>query len=165
MAGLESIEHLRAVEWGRDYLWDARLIGVGGHFTDWFPSTNVTENLATLNNHTFEGFLSSYSVPLNSSEFTIELSFLDDIDHTITHWLTDWINNGILNGGAYLTPADSAKRMLQVRKKHPDQKVISDTVYWVIPDGSLDFHGTSESGSHEYSMTFKVLGVHYSKGH
>ena len=129
-----------------------------GPFTDWFPATNVTESLATVNSHTFEGFISSYSVPLNGSELAVELSFLDDIDHSVTDWIKDWINNGILNGGSHISTAQSAMRMLQVRKLLPDMSVKSDTIYWVIPEGTLDYVGTSESGSHEYSMTFKLLG-------
>lgn len=157
-----TIENLRAIEWARDYLWDARFMGQGssiGPFTNWFPATGVTENLATANNHTFEGFLSSYSVPLSSAEFTIDLMFLDDVTHSITDWLSDWINNGILNNGQYITTADKAMRMLQIRKLKPDMTVKTDTTYWVIPEGNMDFEGTSESGSHEYSMSFKVLGV------
>jgi len=171
MASFEplTIEQIRSVEWGQNHLWDAKLFDVdnGGPkgFTKWFPATTVTENLATLNNHTFEGFLSSYSVPLNSGEFTIALGFLDNADHSIINWITDWINNGILNGGKYVTTANEAKRALQIRKFNAQHELLSNTIYWVIPDGNLDFEGSSESGSHEYSVTFKVLGVFKHTGH
>jgi hypothetical protein len=177
MAGFTPlhIEDLRSIEWSKDHLWDARLFDVKstsqggggdiGKFTKWFPATTVDENLATLNNHTFEGFLSTYSVPLNSSEFTITLGFYDDEQHSIVHWLTNWINNGILNGGKYVTTANEAKRSLQIRKFTAQHKIISNTIYWVIPDGELNFEGSSESGIHEYSMTFKVLGVFHHSGH
>lgn len=164
-----SMEQIRSVDFAQDHLWDARLMDSGengiGRFTDWFPATSVVENLATLNNHEFEGFLSTYSVPLNSSEFTVDLSFYDDVEHSISYWITDWINNGILNGGKGITPAAQSKRLLEIRKFNAQHELLSHTIYWVIPDGSLDFEGHSEAGSHEYNMTFKVLGIQYSKGH
>lgn len=164
-----NIEQMRSVDFAQDHLWDARLMDNNknpiGQFTDWFPATSVVENLATINNHEFDGFLSSYSVPLNSSEFTIDLSFYDDMDHSITYWLTDWINNGILNGGKYVSTAQTARRLLQIRKFNAQHELLSNTIYWVVPDGALDFEGSSEAGSHEYSMTFKVLGIQFSKGH
>lgn len=163
MSAVITIENLRAVEWARDYLWDARLMSVNGRgmgpFTNWFPASGVTETTAILNNHNFEGYLSSYSVPLNGSEFTIQLTFLDDISHSITNWISDWINIGILNGGAYVSTAQTAMRALQIRKLNHDMKVKSDIIYGVIPEGALEFEGSSESGSHEYSMSFKVLNA------
>ncbi|MDK1290206.1 hypothetical protein [Pseudoalteromonas umbrosa] len=172
MAKLENplkMEHLRSVDFAQDHLWDAKLMDKNknpiGRFTDWFPATSVVENLATLNNHEIEGFISTYSVPLSSSEFTIDLSFYDDVEHSITYWISDWINNGILNGGQAISTAESAKRLLQIRKFTAQHELLSDKIYWVIPDGPLDFEGHSEAGSHEYNMTFKVLGVHTSVGH
>lgn len=164
-----NIEQIRSIDFAQDHLWDARLMDSNknpiGQFTDWFPATSVIENLATLNSHEFEAYMSSYSVPLNGGEFTIDLSFLDDVNHSITHWLTDWINNGILNGGKYVSTAQASRRLLQIRKFNAQHELLSNTIYWVTPDGTLDFEGHSEAGSHEYSMTFKVLGIQYSKGH
>ncbi|TMP46314.1 hypothetical protein CWB96_00335 [Pseudoalteromonas citrea] len=158
-----SMETIRSVDWAKDYLWDVRLIAKDntgpGQFTKWFPATRVRESLASISSYTFDAFTSSFSVPQSTSGTEIEISFYDDDQHTITHWLKDWINKEIFGEGHYVQTANESVRYLHVRLLNSQREMQKETVYLVVPDGNLDFEGTSESNSREYTMTFKALGV------
>lgn len=158
-----SMESVRNVDWAKDYLWDCRLIDRSnsgpGQFTNWFPATTVNENLATTQSFTFEAYLSSYSVPQSTSETTVDISFIDDSEHSIKHWISDWVNKDIFGEGKFVRTAHECVRYLQVRMLDTQRKPTKETVYMVIPDGDLNFSGTSESGSHENTISFKVLGI------
>lgn len=167
---LQDIEQMRQIEWGKTYLWDVLFPAAPAPFNEWFPATDVTENLATLNEHQIEGYMSTYSVPLSTSEFDINLTFVDDINHTLATWLGYWINTEILNKGSHIsTLAESVKMIIIAKldgKKQPvnitdpaGNKIDNPTGYWVYPSGAVNFEGNSESGLPTYQMALKIAGI------
>ena len=152
---------MRAVEWASGINWDIRFGQQGGlsePFTDWFPATDVEENLATLNNHSYEFYLSTYEFPLGSAVFDLQITFIDDVKYTVHEWIADWVNNGILNGGKYLTPLREAARLCEIVRMDAAGEILKATSYWVTPDGSINWTGESSPGPATSSFRFPIAG-------
>ena len=105
---------MRRVQWSSSIQWsvhflksdetDPRIQLPPEPFADWVPATEVEENIFTLNNHSYEAYMSSYEFPMTSAVFDVNVTFVDDERSTFHEWLADWVNNGILRGGEGLTP-------------------------------------------------------------
>lgn len=98
---LRTIDQIRNVEWSQSYLWDIHFHDLLGnlpfHFKEWFPATDVEEDLAKVESYTFEQYMNSYKVPLKTSPRELKITFVDDINHSISRWLEIWMNDEILN--------------------------------------------------------------------
>jgi len=164
MAFLDSIEQLRAIEWGSSHLWDVKFPTIGRYkgapspFDEWFPATEVKENRATLQSFDFQGILSTYKVPQISTLFDIELVFLDDVDETLIDWIEEWINVEILHNGRYIATIAEAVKPLMIAKLDRQREVIKTDLYLVYPEIALYFQGDSQAGNHQYSVPFIVAG-------
>lgn len=151
-------------DWDLSYLWDAKFINKSGRnplpkpFDVWAPFTSIDENLWTLETKSFDFYMSDYSIPWKSAEFTISASYIDLQDRRFTRWMQYWINTEILNGGLYVTPLQDAARELHVLKLNSAKRAVGLSRYLVIPEGSSAYQGTSEAGLPEYSVNFKIVG-------
>ena len=171
MPWLNKAEVLRNVEWSTSIDWDVRFSdggGPGAPFTDWFPAIDVEENIATLNNHVIEAYMSSYEFPMGSSIFDLSVTFIDDVKYTVHEWLADWINNGILNydkgNGPYLTPLADAVREIQLVRLDATRewsRRLRDVTYLVTPDGTLNWQGASspEVGTNTFRFSIHHTNV------
>jgi hypothetical protein len=157
---LTNINQIRAIEWGRTYLWDIKFPDAPAPFNEWFPAVEIEENLATLESFDFEGFISTYKVPKSTTVFDLKVTFVDDIDHTLAHWLEEWINTDMLGEGNYILPLVDCCRKVMVAKLNLKRELIGHMkTYLVYPEGGLYFRGTSESGLPQEELTFIIAGV------
>ena len=164
MTFLKTADELRAVEWGRTYLWDLKFrkyegnpksISPPGKFINWFPAETVTENLAALDMAEFAGFLGAdYNIPKSSSSFGISITFLDDINHSLSTWIANWINKEIMNGGDYVSTISESVKWVDIAKLNQDRSLQTMNSYLVMPKGEINFEGTSESDVPRYTMEF-----------
>jgi len=162
MAFLSSLENVRSVEWGRKYLWDISFdptTPAPAPFNTWFPAIEVDEDLAKLESHTIEGFLSDYKVPIRSHQKHIKLTLEDDQKNTLSQWFTQWINVTILQSGSAIAALSSSVKLLHLIKLSPLRVTITQADYWVYPEGDIVYNGTSQSGSQQFSVNFVIASV------
>lgn len=157
-AFLQRQSQIRQIPWGRTYLWDLRFDDAPDRFRDWFPASDVDENVATLNTKVIEGGLSTYEIPERSSAFDITITFYDDEDHSLLEWITDWINSTILNGEQWVAVLEQSVRRVDVVKLNSRRDVIKTSSYLVFPKGAINYRGTSDAGIPQYAVSFAIVG-------
>lgn len=156
---------MRNVDWATSIFWDVRFgpgLDGGGRvpepFTDWFPATDVEENLATLNNKEYQFYMSTYELPQMSAVFDLQITFVDDIVHTVHEWVADWINNDILNTGSHIATLEEAVRTCELVRTDGAGRILRRAAYLVTPDGSINWQGTSDPGPSTNTMRFPIAG-------
>tara|TARA_Y100000310_G_C20625928_1_gene785877 strand:+ start:622 stop:1143 length:522 start_codon:yes stop_codon:yes gene_type:complete len=168
-----TVEQLRAVNWGKSFLWDVEFPLESSrlsykspdgkssvNFAKQFPAIEVEENLYTLNSKDVDYYIGQYKIPQSTAPFAVTLTFYDDVAGTIRKWLAEWVNIDILNNGTHISFLENSVKQLTINKYETHDKSSVDTKnYWVYPDGSLAFRGTSESDMPIYSQQFVVAGV------
>lgn len=154
-----ELQQVREVDWASTIDWDVRFKDAPAPFNEWFPATDVEENIATMNNHSIEAHMSTYEFPLGSAIFDLQVTFIDDVLYTIHDYLADWINRGILNGGEYLTPLRRAVRHCEVVRTDGTGRVIYSAAYWVTPEGGINWQGNSSADVASNSMRFPIAGT------
>lgn len=167
---LNSINQIRKVQWGLSHLWDIKFVDPRGKllapFNEWFPASDVEENLATLNTFSFEGGIyDNLQVPKSTTLQTVRITFFDDEHHSLATWISNWINYEILGGEnssdpfAYqIAPLQDCVKQLFIQKVNSRQQNLDINAYWVFPEGEITFSGKSTSEVHSYSMNFIVAG-------
>ena len=158
MAALTKSQ-VRAISWGATYLWDIRFPDAPAPFNQWFPATDVEENLATLNTKPLELFISTYEIPLSTTLFDLKITFTDDVKHTIEGWISSWINTDILNDGSGITPLADCCKLVQLTKTNFQKEILKSASYWVFPKGALYFHGTSDASAVSNMVEFVIAGT------
>ncbi|QJT70935.1 hypothetical protein GR7B_00137 [Vibrio phage vB_VcorM_GR7B] len=166
---LESIDQLRLVEWNTDHLWDIRLPNIDAnklgelpsYFQNWLPVIDIEENLATMNTQKFDLYNSNTSIPIGTGEFDMTLIFADDHENKLLTYFKNWINRDILgsNNQGRVTPVFDAARQIWVRKLTRQKINVETRRYWVIPEGSVDFSGKSQSELSQYQVKLVVVGI------
>ena len=158
-----STDKMWGVDWASGIYWDVRFANPDpdlGPFTEWFPATEVEENLATMENHTYEFYMSSYEFPLTSKVFDLQVTFIDDVTHAVHEYLAAWINNDILNSdkdtGPYLTPLCDAVRQIELVRLDASKEVIRSASYWVTPEGGINWTGSSAAGPVTNTIRFPI---------
>lgn len=157
-----DLEQMRSVDWATGIYWDIRFVNAPAPFDQWFPAVDVEENIATLSNHTYEFYMSSFEFPLTSAIFDLQITFIDDVKHTVHEWIADWINNQILNNdkanGPYLSSLRESVQHVEVVRLDADKKVLRSSAYWVTPEGSLNWQGASAPDPSTNTMRFPIHG-------
>lgn len=167
---LDRIDQMRKVNWGKSYQWEILLDDTPPPFrNNFFPATDVKEDLAALNSHTFDGYLSNYKVPLNSQALTVEITFVDDYLGSLKRWFTEWINDIILgepNRYQYVAMlSDAVKKMTIMEYIYSFESGIVNknwvrlAVYDVYPEGTISYAGTSEANVPTYSLSFNIVRI------
>lgn len=169
MVYLKNIEQVRAVEWSQQHLWDIRFPGSNINtfdkgapkpFDEWFPANDVEDNMANLETHMLEVAMTSLKLPLKSSVRDLKITFIDDKEATLEKWFTEWMNFQILNEdktSQAIATLETSVKLVQLQRLGVTEKTYS---YYVYPEGSIHFHGSSESGAHVYSLSFVKAGKH-----
>ena len=155
-----SKAHIREIQWGSTHLWDVHFQDPTppAPFDSWFPAVSVSENVYTMENQTFQFYLSSFSIPKNTAEFSLDITYQDDVKLTMLNWFSDWVNEGILNGEDEVTPLSACNRKVAVRKLNYLHEVVSESIYYVVPDGSGNYEGESDGNGQQYQLNMKIVG-------
>jgi hypothetical protein len=156
-----TLEDVRGVQWSQSWRWEVLLEGLSAPFGNWFPATKVRENMWALQEHGFPAGQGSYSFPRTSSEFDVEVTYIDDVKLTVEHWITKWVNEEILNNSATeidkgITPLKDCLKRLEIKKYDNKMGLVSHAIYMVYPKGALYFSGNSDADRHIESITFVV---------
>ena len=161
MAFLPGIDAIRAVSWGKSYLWDLRFIDADlpAPFNTWFPAQEVEENTANLESFSFDAGYTQYKFPSKGGPRSVRITFIDDANHSLYSWLDNWINKTILNDRKYVASLDKSVKRLEVVKLNHDRQIIRRRSYFVFPEDNLTFRGSSGSELLIYSVNFHVAGI------
>lgn len=157
MAGVKKSQ-IRQVQWGAEYLWELRFPAAPSPFNQWFPATDVEENLWNLEEKQFELFMNTYGIPAGTSLLDLKVTFNDDVYHTIRRWLTQWVNTEILNNNRGITPVGNCCKLVQLSKMNFQKQPISTSSYWVVPKGSMYYTGSSQSNVLNSMVEFTIVG-------
>lgn len=161
MAFLKNLDQMRRIEWGRSYHWDIKFTGSDSPafpFNEFFPAVSVDEQISSLSTLDVDAFGTSLKFPLKSSVKNIQITFLDDKNHTLLTWLSTWVNSTILNNGNYVATLDESVRQLIIQKVDNNRRNLIQTSYWVFPEGPVTYVGNSDSAINQYTVSFVVAG-------
>ena len=159
---LTSIEQIRKIQWGRAHDWDIKFEDpkLGEPFNQWFPASDVEENIATLQTFQFEGGIwDNLQIPKSTTPCTLKVTFYDDEKHTLLNWLDNWINKEILNDGEGVSPLEDCIKIVTIAKLDSMKNPIHLTSYYVFPEGEITFAGKSTAEAHVYTMNFIIAGT------
>lgn len=160
MLYLSSFARVRAVDWGSQHLFDVRFSDPGlEEFTEWFPAAEVTENVFALENNEWTFYMSTYPVPMRSSNFTLDITFLDSVRHTVHDWATDWVNRQILNNGQYISTLEDSVKLVELVRVDAAHDIVRSAAYWVFPTGNLDWQGSAAPETVSNQLQFIIAGT------
>jgi len=157
--GLQNLEQLRTIQWGAKWLWDIQFPEGPAEFQEWFPATDVTENLWTLETHPITAGYGTYEVPLGTTLFNISVTFVDDVYQSINEWLDNWVNVEILGSGKYIASLEKAVKQVNIAKLTGMKKQVSLHSYWVFPKGAYNWEGSSASDPDTGTVELIVAGT------
>lgn len=153
----------------------------GGMF-EWFPITDVTDEVVDATTQEFDGTYSKYPIITGSKVLSISITFVDDIKGNMFNWCKEWLNPftkitddisvGIDTGAIdevkktpILDKQDSMRletkciktiseytKVIVVSKLDNQLNDISTSRYVVIPTGTLTFRGTSDDSLPTYEL-------------
>jgi len=160
---LQSIKEVRAVRWSKAHLWDIKIETEApvAPFDQWFPATDVEDDRWTMQNFDFTLHNTIYTIPQGSNQKLLRVTFADDVFRTIEVWLDDWVSKGILNNGEFITPVLDAMRRITILRLDELKNPINELTrsYWIVPQGSYNFNGRSESESGQNTVEFIKLAT------
>lgn len=163
---LKNIDQIHDIEWGRSYLWDlmfqdypgSKIASVPQKFSQWFPATEVNENICTLNSTHFDVYTSGFSVPQATTEADITVTFIDDSDHSLENWLSSWVD-AIVTASTNVLWLESSVKILNLVKLTPKKEKVTSKSYLVYPDGAFYYQGTSEGNVVSFAVKFLIAGT------
>lgn len=162
MSFLPGLDAVRQVEFGRKYLWDMAFdptTPAPAPFNSWFPATDVDEDIALLESHTIEGFLSNYKIPLRSRQKHLKITMEDDQKNVLSQWFSQWINVTILQSGLAVAALNTSVKLLHLIKQDSQRITLTQANYWVYPEGDISWLGSSASASQEFAVSFVIASV------
>jgi len=172
-----TLDQVRKIEWSKSYLWDIKFPTAPAPFNDWFPATNVTNDMGSLKSENFDIFTTNFSIPTKTSERSLSITFVDDAKHTLLDWITFWMHsivssfaitgNGFAFESGVLTLEQAVKQVDITRlttRRSPIR--VGNTSYTesykVYPEGIIQFTGDSDGKVNTYTVKFiiaEVIGI------
>ena len=133
-------------------------------FNDWFPAVSASINLFTMNSHQLQFYMSSYSIPQNTAEFDIDVTYMDTQELTLKRWLTKWVNESILGDVSdtsrkgLLKPMSEVARHVRFQLHKYNKETAVEYNYWVTPEGASNLELESGGGPHQYQLSLHIVG-------
>lgn len=159
-----TLSQVRGVEWGRTYLWELKFSSINSPpapFSEWFPAIDVEDDEAVLESFVIsDAYMGEIKIPLNTTSKNIKITFIDDVDRTLSKWLKEWINVTILNNNQYVSTVTESVKLVTVSALNTDKTPIEGGTnnYWIYPEDTLMFVGNSSSDLPIYSINFVKVG-------
>ncbi len=173
MPGLNNINQVRSIQWSYKFLWDIKFLPLPlrppllantanielAPFNKWLPAIEVVDEMASVETTTFELANTSFEIPTHSTNKSLTVTFIDDIDLTLHHWFTSWMKKGILNDNTGLSYVADSLRTIQIQYLDTDMKPTYIASHKVFPKGIIAFNGSSESANQTLEVTFAKLST------
>lgn len=164
-----SIEQLRSIgDWSRTYTWNVYFspsndancaVNVPAMFRDWFPATDCTIGVTSVEKQDFTGGIGSFSIPKNYSELELTITLLDNYVLSMHRWIYSWMRQIVNVDEGYVVPVKNAccKCTIVTFDSLGKNPYIGE--YMVFPNGLCDFQGNSSGDIRSREVTFSVAGV------
>lgn len=154
-----SVQKMRRVDWRQGHQWSVSFPGEEAAFRkyeNWLPAVEVAENIWGLEHFSFTVGASFYSIPFRGTPRTVQVTFIEDEDLTITNWMSEWVHRKILLSPGRVQYAHEASKMMVVQWKGFNGSTILENQYRVVPDGEGTLSGSSSSDVMTTSITFRI---------
>lgn len=166
MPGFKGIDQMRKVEWSRKYLWDILLPDAPQPYNEWFPAQEVDVPEAIIKSKIFSAYNTQFKIPEGTDDKVIRVTYVDDVNNTLLNYHKTWMKSILGDDGFSVLPLKSVARRLIIQKLGLNREPLTNqtSIYWVYPDGNLNFSGSGESAPHTYNMTYVVVGESGARG-
>lgn len=168
-----SMDKLRAVEWGKTWLWDVQFPTdpPPAPFDKFLPVISLEENNYTATSEEFPIYNTTVKIPKGTTLFDIKMTFVDDSKGTMRNYFNKWVNEINLAGDTGLNsgkmlPTSGTRSLYQCARKIDifkydiDRKtLVEDNHYMVFPEAALYFTGNSESAIPQYEVQLIIAGT------
>lgn len=157
-------------DWGALHLWDVQFPTAPAPFDEWFPATDIEENVFTLETEALEFYMSTFELPKSTTLFDLKITYIDDIHRTLLFWVANWINSEILNGdkgglGGYrISPIRECCKPVNIMRLNKQKEMIGQATYWVFPKGAGYFNGSSEPEPATNELEMVIAGTPSTSG-
>lgn len=172
-----NLDQMRLIEWARTYNWAVRFPDgqTPEEFRSWFPATDVTYTMESLQAMNFQGSYRDFSIPEKKNERRVSLTVVDgarmpkNYDYSerahqgvnvlqLHEWAQIWYNNIHYEIGGVQTLSEAC-RQLDVIHYDSMSNLIVKYSWAVFPDGEIEFTGDSEGGSpQQLQLDFIIAG-------
>jgi len=155
---MANITHnkLRQIRWAKEYLWEIVFHEAPAPFNDWFPAETISQNVWSIDSRVVA---SLYPMQNMSSPFTLDVTFLDDENHTVMEWLRGLVNGVMLtHDGKPRGYLEDACTPVSIRRLNAKKEAKHSEGLWVFPTGSMDFEGSNQSESASKQAQFLIVG-------
>ncbi len=173
MPGLNNINQVRSIQWSYKFLWDIKFLPISpkppllannanlelAPFNNWLPAIEVVDEMASIETTAFEMANSSFEIPTHTTNKTLTVTFIDDIDLTLHHWFDSWMKQGILNNNTGLSYVADSLRTIQIQHLDTDMKPTYIASHRVFPKGMISFNGSSESANQTLEVSFAKIST------
>lgn len=164
---LLDINQVRSIEWSRSYMWDIAIPSAPSPFNDWFPASNVTEPLASVESYNFEVHVNSFSVPKSVGRRALSITFNDADDRRLETWIKTWMTSTIFPTGGVAGLKDTGVikdiSITKFRHLNKSRVILSHVTYICYPEGELMFQGGSTAEATVFTVNFVVVGINPGK--
>lgn len=158
MAFLNRIDQLKNIDWARTYLWDVCFPDAPPPFDTWFPATDITWEIASLQSLPIDSPNGQFKVPqICSAALGIQLSFHDDSKHTLLNWFVTWMSS-IVYDKRFVLPLLECSRQIQIQMLSYDREPLKTYNFYVYPEGEINFVGDSNSSPGVHQINFVITG-------
>lgn len=148
---------VRAIEWGNTFRWVVRFDNSPAPFNKWFPATDVEEGQWNLESRTIEVGLTTYKLPISTSNLDLKVTFIDTQRRSVREWLRKWVRKDILNDDKHLGFLDEIARRVEVIKLSNKGEIIQANSYYVYPEGSQYWNGNNSPEADTGMVEFVIL--------
>ena len=158
---IPTLNDIRQIQWGTSWQYNIRFPNAPSPFNEWFPCSDVEEDIASLNLYALELTFRNYLIPRGMNPHNIKITFYDDVSRTITLWLKEWIEFIIDPEDGFVRTLSECCDELQVQWLDNQGAEVRVATYLVCPNtGQLVFKGTSgESRADQKTYDFMVMSV------
>lgn len=157
---LQSLEQIRNVEWSRTYLWDIQFPEAPTPFNDWFPAVDVEYDIYSHTPYTVNAGQSTFKIPKASEALGVRVTFNDNVDNVLADWMEEWVQFTILGGRLWAASLDEAVKEVRIARLGMDRIPTTGGLrsYWVMPEDTLIWRGTSDAGVNQYQISLHIAG-------
>ena len=178
--GVVGMETIRRINYDAQYLWTVNFEDNNGFkppspFDDFFPASDLSLGIGTVNTHAIEMGQSAIRFPRNSAPQSIDITFYDDETRSLNRWMSDWVNLDLFNLGDFVSGINDSHRVVaqdsfgnSTRNVYPMRHIRialldrfkSEVItynYRVVPDGDFGLQLSQASEATQFTMKFNIV--------
>lgn len=155
-------------DFGRKYTWNFvfedfdsifnRII-VPHQFKEWFPASDCSITLTSLDQYDVTGGILSTVIPKSAQPRTLSITMYDTYNYSFTKWMYDWRSLIVNTQTGCVLPVVNASCLCKICCYDSVHKSIRYGEYYVIPVDSQDMQFGSDGDAYTFDAEFNIVGV------